>query len=165
MKPVRLGFIGLGHIPTRAHLPGLAPLVEAGEVTLQAFCDINEEIAKTQADNLWRTGNLHRPPRNVRQRRPRRNLPLYPANASHGRNPHCGGQRICYLCRETTNAGYGTSRSVRDRYPKRRRCLPSWLYESLLSVGGGGMSEIAGTYLATRLGAAPLQRQSDPVLD
>ena len=49
MKPVRLGFIGLGHIPTRAHLPGLAPLVEAGEVTLQAFCDINEETAKTQA--------------------------------------------------------------------------------------------------------------------
>ena len=49
MKPVRLGFIGLGHIPTRAHLPALAPLVEDGEVTLQAFCDINEQTAKTQA--------------------------------------------------------------------------------------------------------------------
>ncbi len=49
MKPVRLGFIGLGHITTRAHLPGLAPLVEAGEVILQAFCDINEDTVKTQA--------------------------------------------------------------------------------------------------------------------
>ena len=49
MKPIRLGFIGLGHITTRAHLPALAPLVEAGEVTLQSFCDINEETAKTNA--------------------------------------------------------------------------------------------------------------------
>ena len=49
MKSVRLGFIGLGHITTRSHLPALAPLVETGEVTLQAFCDINEETAKTQA--------------------------------------------------------------------------------------------------------------------
>ena len=49
MKPIRLGFIGLGHITTRSHLPALAPLVEAGEVTLQAFCDINEETVKTQA--------------------------------------------------------------------------------------------------------------------
>ena len=49
MKPVRLGFIGLGYITTRSHLPGLAPLVEAGEVTLQAFCDLNEETAKTHA--------------------------------------------------------------------------------------------------------------------
>lgn len=49
MKPVRLGFIGLGHITTRSHLPALAPLVEAGEVTLQAFCDINEDTVKTQA--------------------------------------------------------------------------------------------------------------------
>ena len=49
MKPVRLGFIGLGHITTKSHLPALAPLVEAGEVTLQAFCDVNEDTAKTQA--------------------------------------------------------------------------------------------------------------------
>ncbi len=49
MKPVRLGFIGLGHITTRSHLPALAPLIEAGEATLQAFCDVNEETAKTQA--------------------------------------------------------------------------------------------------------------------
>ena len=32
MKPIRLGFIGLGHITTGAHLPALAPLVETGEV-------------------------------------------------------------------------------------------------------------------------------------
>lgn len=50
MKPVRLGFIGLGHIPTHAHLPGLAPLVEAGEVVLQAFCDVSEEHARKQAE-------------------------------------------------------------------------------------------------------------------
>ena len=49
MKPVRLGFIGLGYITTRSHLPSLAPLVEAGEVILQAFCDLNEETAKTHA--------------------------------------------------------------------------------------------------------------------
>ena len=49
MEPVRLGFIGLGYIPTRAHLPALAPLVEVGEVVLQAFCDANEEMAREQA--------------------------------------------------------------------------------------------------------------------
>lgn len=50
MKPVRLGFIGLGHISTHAHLPGLAPLVEAGEVILQAFCDVDEKTAKAHAE-------------------------------------------------------------------------------------------------------------------
>jgi predicted dehydrogenase len=49
MPPVRLGFIGLGHIPTHAHLPALAPLVESGEVVFQAFCDLNEETAKSLA--------------------------------------------------------------------------------------------------------------------
>ncbi|OGG51905.1 MAG: hypothetical protein A3F84_02835 [Candidatus Handelsmanbacteria bacterium RIFCSPLOWO2_12_FULL_64_10] len=50
MKPVRLGFIGLGHISTHAHLPGLAPLIEAGEVVLRAFCDVSEENVKKQAE-------------------------------------------------------------------------------------------------------------------
>ena len=43
MKAIRLGFIGMGHIPVHAHLPALAPLVETGEVVLQAFCDIKVE--------------------------------------------------------------------------------------------------------------------------
>lgn len=46
---VRLGFIGLGYIATHSHLPAFAPLVEAGEVILQAFCDVNEETAREQA--------------------------------------------------------------------------------------------------------------------
>jgi len=46
---VRLGFIGLGYITVRAHLPALQPLVESGEVVLQAFCDVNEETAAEQA--------------------------------------------------------------------------------------------------------------------
>lgn len=49
MKPVRLGFIGLGHIATRAHLPPLAEMAEAGEVVLQAFCDVNREAVEEQA--------------------------------------------------------------------------------------------------------------------
>ena len=49
MKAIRLGFTGMGHIPVHAHLPGLAPLVESGEVVLQAFCDINVEAAQEQA--------------------------------------------------------------------------------------------------------------------
>lgn len=49
MKPVRLGFIGLGQIPTLAHLPGLAPLVERGEAVLQAFCDVDKELLAKQA--------------------------------------------------------------------------------------------------------------------
>ncbi len=47
--PVRLGFVGLGRAATRAHLPALAPLVAAGEVELRAFCDVDPEIARTQA--------------------------------------------------------------------------------------------------------------------
>ena len=49
MKAIRLGFTGMGHIPVHAHLPGLAPLVESGEVVLQAFCDLNVEAAQEQA--------------------------------------------------------------------------------------------------------------------
>ncbi len=49
MSPLRLGFIGLGYIPTQSHLPALVPLVEAGEIVLQAFCDVNEATAKEQA--------------------------------------------------------------------------------------------------------------------
>ena len=49
MKPVRLGFIGLGHITTRSHLPPLLEMAKAGEVVLQAFCDANGETAAEQA--------------------------------------------------------------------------------------------------------------------
>ena len=48
MKPVRLGFIGLGQIPTLAHLPALAPLAEKGEVVLQSFCDVDEALLEKQ---------------------------------------------------------------------------------------------------------------------
>lgn len=49
MSPTRVGFIGLGHISVHAHLPGLQPLIEAGEVELAAFCDISEEALAEQA--------------------------------------------------------------------------------------------------------------------
>ena len=49
MSATRVGFIGLGHISIHAHLPGLAPLVESGEVELTAFCDISEDALATQA--------------------------------------------------------------------------------------------------------------------
>ena len=49
MRAIRLGFTGMGHIPVHAHLPALAPLVESGEVVLQAFCDLNVEAAQEQA--------------------------------------------------------------------------------------------------------------------
>tara|TARA_B100000809_G_scaffold261844_1_gene311522 strand:+ start:1223 stop:2293 length:1071 start_codon:yes stop_codon:yes gene_type:complete len=48
MSATRVGFIGLGHISTHAHLPGLAPLVEAGDIELTAFCDISEEALAAQ---------------------------------------------------------------------------------------------------------------------
>ena len=44
MKEVRLGFIGLGYIVTKAHLPSLAGLVASGEVVLKAFCDLDGDI-------------------------------------------------------------------------------------------------------------------------
>ena len=47
--PVRLGFIGVGFITQRAHLPALQPLVEAGEAQFTAFCDLNEETGREQA--------------------------------------------------------------------------------------------------------------------
>jgi predicted dehydrogenase len=48
MPATRIGFIGLGHISIHAHLPGLQPLVEAGDVEFTAFCDISEEALATQ---------------------------------------------------------------------------------------------------------------------
>ena len=50
MKPIRIGCIGLGWIVNRAHLPALAPLAEEGQIVFQAFCDLNEETLKTQAE-------------------------------------------------------------------------------------------------------------------
>jgi myo-inositol 2-dehydrogenase/D-chiro-inositol 1-dehydrogenase len=50
MKPVRVGLIGLGYIIERAHLPALAPLAEDGQIVFQAFCDLNEETLKAQAE-------------------------------------------------------------------------------------------------------------------
>ncbi|MBI2190917.1 MAG: Gfo/Idh/MocA family oxidoreductase [Planctomycetes bacterium] len=49
MTPLRLGFVGLGHISTKAHLPGLLPLVSRGEVVLQAFCDSDEKAISEKA--------------------------------------------------------------------------------------------------------------------
>ena len=49
MKPVRVACLGLGHIPTHAHLPALAGLVESGEAIFQAFCDLDEETLKEKA--------------------------------------------------------------------------------------------------------------------
>lgn len=49
MKPLRLGFIGLGHITVNSHLPALVPHVERGETMLQAFCDVDEAVLQQQA--------------------------------------------------------------------------------------------------------------------
>jgi len=49
MAAVRLGFVGVGYITVNSHLPALQPLVESGEVVLQAFCDVDEEAVAQQA--------------------------------------------------------------------------------------------------------------------
>ena len=46
--PVRLGFIGLGHIATQAHLPTLKTMAGGGRVKLQAFCDMNAKLLESQ---------------------------------------------------------------------------------------------------------------------
>ena len=50
MNPVRVGFIGIGHIAIHSHLPPLGELATEGEVVLQAFCDVNEHSAEEQAE-------------------------------------------------------------------------------------------------------------------
>src|SRR6266542_659883 len=49
MAPLKLGFIGVGYIAQKTHLPALAPLLEAGEVALQAFCDVDEGTLREAA--------------------------------------------------------------------------------------------------------------------
>lgn len=49
MRPVRIGFIGVGYISIHSHLPGLAPLVEDGQVEMTAFCDVDEKNLAEQA--------------------------------------------------------------------------------------------------------------------
>lgn len=49
MKPLRLGFIGVGHIARTAHLPALAPFLERGEARLQSFCDADPESLASAA--------------------------------------------------------------------------------------------------------------------
>ena len=89
MKPIRLGFIGLGHITTRSHLPALAPLVEAGEVTLQAFCDINGETVKTQAATFGAQAIYTDHHEMLDKEDLGRSLSLYSANTPHRRNLNC----------------------------------------------------------------------------
>ncbi len=50
MSPVRIGFIGIGHIAIHSHLPPLGELVKSGDVAIQAFCDVNEQSAVEQAE-------------------------------------------------------------------------------------------------------------------
>ena len=50
MKAVRIGMIGIGHIAIHSHLPPLSEMVKRGEVIFQAFCDVNEESAREQAE-------------------------------------------------------------------------------------------------------------------
>lgn len=50
MSAVRVGFIGIGHIAIHSHLPPLGELAKSGEVVLQAFCDVNEQSAREQAE-------------------------------------------------------------------------------------------------------------------
>ena len=50
MTPVKVGFIGIGHIAIHSHLPPLGEMAKEGEVVLQAFCDVNEQSAKEQAE-------------------------------------------------------------------------------------------------------------------
>ncbi len=50
MNPVRIGFIGIGHIAIHSHLPPLGELVKSGDVAIQAFCDVNEQSAVEQAE-------------------------------------------------------------------------------------------------------------------
>lgn len=49
MNPLRIGFIGLGHISTKSHIPALKPLIEKGEVALEAFCDTHLESVSQHA--------------------------------------------------------------------------------------------------------------------
>lgn len=49
MAAVRLGFVGVGYITINSHLPALKPLVDSGDVVLQAFCDVDEEALTQQA--------------------------------------------------------------------------------------------------------------------
>ena len=50
MTPVKLGFIGIGHITIHSHLPPVAEMAKEGEVVIQAFCDVNEQSAREQAE-------------------------------------------------------------------------------------------------------------------
>jgi len=43
MHPLRVGLIGLGSIASKAHLPTLASLAEAGEIEIKALCDLDAD--------------------------------------------------------------------------------------------------------------------------
>jgi len=49
MRPLALGFIGLGRAATRLHLPPLQRMVDEGAVELAAFCDSSIETAREAA--------------------------------------------------------------------------------------------------------------------
>jgi predicted dehydrogenase len=55
---LKYGIIGVGHIAEHAHLPAIRPLVESGEVVLQAFCD-HDAAMLAQAAEKWRPGSTY----------------------------------------------------------------------------------------------------------
>jgi len=50
VAPLRVGFIGAGPRATIAHLPSVARLQQAGEVSLVAICDLDERRLATAGD-------------------------------------------------------------------------------------------------------------------
>ena len=165
MKPVRLGFIGLGHIPTRAHLPALVPLVEAGEVTLQAFCDINDETAKTQAATFGAQA-VYTDHHEMLDKEELDAIYLcIPPTLHTDEILIAADKELAIFVEKPQTLDMAQAVRFETAIQEGGRCLPSWLHESLLSVGGRGVSEIARAHLATRLGATSLQRQPDPLLD
>jgi myo-inositol 2-dehydrogenase / D-chiro-inositol 1-dehydrogenase len=50
VSAVKLGFIGIGHIAIHSHLPPIGELAKSGDVEIKAFCDVNEQSAREQAE-------------------------------------------------------------------------------------------------------------------
>ena len=52
MTPLRIGMIGMGFMNTGTHPRALKPLIDAGEVVLQAFCDVDPDVVREQGEKF-----------------------------------------------------------------------------------------------------------------
>ena len=163
--PVRLGFIGVGFITQRAHLPAPAAAGRVGGGGAHRLLRRERGDGAGAGRRLRRQGGLHRSRAHAGARGPRRRLRQPAADPAHRPGAPRGRARSAPLRREAGEPRHGPGRGVRRRHRARRCRLPGRLQQPLRPVVRRRRRAPGLADPAPRPGATALQRPADPLVD